>query len=86
METLTQLRNKINKVDEEILRSLSERVKICRSIGATKRRMQLSIKDEDRENEVLERVKQKAQVLELDPLQISAIYREIVNMCSSVQE
>lgn len=86
METLTQLRNKINKVDEEILRLIGERVKICKSIGATKRRMQLSIKDEDRENEVLERVKQKAQVLQLDSLQISAIYREIVNMCSSVQE
>jgi chorismate mutase len=86
MEDLTKLRNKINQVDEKILSALSERAQICRAIGETKRKMNLPVKDPDREGEVLARIKQTAKNLELDPLQITAIYREIVNMCSSVQE
>jgi chorismate mutase len=86
MEELTQLRKKINQVDEKILHTINDRVQICRSIGETKRKMNLPIKDPDREEEVLAHVSKTAKDLELDPLQVTAIYREIVNMCSSVQE
>jgi chorismate mutase len=86
MEELKQLRKKINQVDEKILHAINDRVQICRSIGETKRRMHLPVKDPDREEEVLAHVRKAAKNLELDPLQVTAIYREIVNMCCSVQE
>ena len=86
MEDLTQLRKKINEVDEQILKSLEERVQICKSIGATKRKMRRPVKDSNRENEVYDRVMKKAVAFGLDPIKVGAIFREIVNMCCSVQE
>jgi chorismate mutase len=48
--------------------------------------MHLPARDLNREEEVLAHIKQAAENLELDPLQVAGIYREIVNMCCSVQE
>ena len=86
MEKISQLRKKIDKLDEQILRLLSERVKICRSIGSVKREHGIAIKDAYRESEVYAHVKEKAAELSLDPAQVGAVYRQIINMCHSVQE
>ena len=56
------------------------------AIGLVKKKKGMPIRDVSRENEVFKRVKQKAVEFHLDPLQVEAIYREIVNMCSAVQE
>ena len=77
---------KIDNVDEQILQLLVKRVKICEEIGATKKAKGLPIKDASREAEIFKRISEKASKLKLDPDQVEAVYREIVNMCSSVQE
>jgi chorismate mutase len=51
-----------------------------------KKKKGLQIRDTARENEVYESVKEKAVKFHMDPLQVEAVYREIVNMCSVVQE
>ena len=51
-----------------------------------KKRQGLPVQDSRREQEVYQQVKAKAAQLGLNPAQIEAIYREIVNMCSAVQE
>jgi chorismate mutase len=86
MEDIKQLRKRIDAVDEQIMQALSERVKICKAIGSAKKEQGLPTRDVHRENEVYQRVKQKAPKLALDPRQTESVYREIVNMCSSVQE
>jgi chorismate mutase len=86
MEDLKQLRKRIDEIDDRILLALAERAKTCRDIGSMKKQQGLPIKDEDRENEVYQKIKAKAAKLMLDPVQVEAVYREIVNMCSSVQE
>lgn len=86
MDTLGHLRKKVDKIDDEILNSLSERVEICRAIGDIKKTQGLQIRDTSRENEVYKRVKAKAAESNLDLEQVEAIFREIVNMCSTVQE
>jgi chorismate mutase len=46
----------------------------------------LAIRDLARENEVYKRIKEKSAQFGLDLGQVEAVYREIVNMCSAVQE
>lgn len=86
MADLKQLRAKVDEVDEQILRALSKRVQICKAIGEAKNAKRIPIKDSDREKEVYKQVREKASKLALNPDQVEALYREIVNMCSAVQE
>jgi chorismate mutase len=86
MDEIQQLRKKVDGVDEQILSALWERARICRDIGLAKKKEGMPVRDPSRENEVYQRVKKKAVDFHLDPLQVEAVYREIVNMCSAVQE
>jgi chorismate mutase len=86
MAELKQLRGKIDDVDGQILRLLAERAKICGAIGFAKKKRGLPVKDVARETEVYKRVRDQAAKLGLNSVQVEAVYREIVNMCSSVQE
>lgn len=83
---IEQLRKRVDEIDEQILNALSKRAKICKTIGLVKKKERMQIRDCSRENEIYRRVKKKAVQFELDPLQVEAVYREIVNMCSAVQE
>jgi chorismate mutase len=85
-EDIEKLRKKIDEVDENILRWLGERSEICRSIGLMKKENSLPIIDPIRESEVFANIRGKAADFGLDADQVEAIYRQIVNMCSSVQE
>ena len=86
MEDIQKLRKRIDGIDENMLQLLGERAEICRSIGLLKKEQGMSIIDTYRENEVFSNVRAKASDFGLDADQVEAIYRQIVNMCSSVQE
>jgi chorismate mutase / prephenate dehydratase len=86
MDDIQELRKRVDEIDEQILNALNERAKICRAIGLAKKKQGMQIRDVSRENELYKRVKEKAVQFHLDPLQVEAVYREIVNMCSAVQE
>ena len=86
MHDIQKLRKRIDEIDEQILRFLGERSEICRSIGLLKKENGMPITDAVRENEVYANIKGKAPDFGLDGDQVEAIYRQIVNMCSSVQE
>jgi chorismate mutase len=85
-ENIQKLRKKIDEVDENILRLLGERSEICRSIGLLKTENGLPIVDPVRESQVYSNIRGKAADFGLDADQVETIYRQIVNMCSSVQE
>jgi len=86
MEDIQKLRKKIDEIDEHILRLLGERSEICRSIGLLKKDNALPITDTLRENEVYSNIKSKAPDFGLEPEQVEAVFRQIVNMCSNIQE
>jgi chorismate mutase len=86
LEDLKQMRIKIDKIDEQILQFLVKRVEICHDVGEAKKSKRLPVRDAEREAEIFKRIREKAAKLGLDPAQVEAVYREIVNMCSSVQE
>jgi len=85
-EDIKKLRKKIDEIDEHILRLLGERSEICRSIGLLKRENGIPITDPARETEIYTNIRGKAPDFALDADQVEAIYRQIVNMCSNVQE
>jgi len=86
LENINRLRKRIDEVDEQILRLLSERAKTCESIGSVKKEHGLPIKDAYRENEVYAHVRKKAVELALAPVQVEAVFRQIINMCNSAQK
>lgn len=86
MQEIKLLRKRIDEVDEQILQFLSERAEICRSIGLIKEKNGLPIEDVARENYVYANVRRKAIELNLSPYHMEAVYRQIINMCSAVQD
>ncbi len=86
MDELEQLRKKVDSIDDQIVEALGRRAEICKAIGKIKKSGNIPIRDNARETEVYSRVKAKATKLGLDPEQIEVVYREIVNICSAVQE
>ena len=86
MAEIPKLRKKVDEIDDQILTALCERVKVCRTIGETKKKQGKPVKDASRETEVFKRIQEKSVEFGLNPVQIERVYREIVNMCSAVQE
>ncbi len=86
MSELAALREKVDAIDDQILRDIVQRVKVCRAIGELKKQQGKPVQDLSREIAVFKRARERAELLKLDPDQIERLYREIVNMCSAVQE
>ena len=62
---LDALRRRIDEIDNELLRLLEERMRVCREIGELKRRMGLELVDAERERKVLERAGRWAPVFKI---------------------
>lgn len=86
MNEIAQLRKRIDEIDDQILTALCERIKVARAIGDAKKKHGKPIRDASRENAIYKRLKERAVELGLDGREVEAVYREIVNMCSSVQQ
>jgi chorismate mutase len=86
MEELAELREKVDAIDDQILRDLVQRAKVCQAIGQCKKHKGKPVQDLQREVEVFKRARERAELFKLDPNHIERIFHEIVNMCSAVQE
>jgi chorismate mutase len=86
MDELAELREKVDATDDQILRTIAQRVKICRAIGELKKQQSKPVQDLNREVQVFKRARERAELFKLDPDKIERLYREIVNICSAVQE
>lgn len=85
MDELEALRNKIDHIDEEILKLLNERGEISIEVGNRKKDKNLAFHFPERERELLERLYK----LNQGPLSndsINAIYREVLSASLSLQK
>lgn len=82
--SLDEPRKKLNKIDEEIVRLLEERVVICKEIGKIKAAQKIEVMDMSREREVLDRVTSSVAVA--PPEGVRSIFKEIISMCRGVQK
>ena len=74
MERLHELRTEIDGIDRQIIELLEERAKLTREIGKIKRELNLPVKDEKREEEVLKRAGRFREV-----------FKKIVEVCRNEQ-
>ncbi|MEM4177507.1 MAG: chorismate mutase [Nitrososphaeria archaeon] len=84
-EDINALRERIDYIDEEIVKLLAERVKVAKDIGRLKKEKGLPIVDSQRENEVYTRAIRLALENGLSPEDCENIFKVIVQMCRKVQ-
>lgn len=80
---LNEARKKINKIDENVVKLLNERVATCKEIGKIKSGLNMEVLDMTREGQVLERVTSAS--IDAPPEGVRAVYKEVISMCRNVQ-
>ena len=85
-EEIDQLRDEINRLNEEILEKIRERVEVALSIGEVKKRHGMPVVNSAREEVVLNHVKVLAADRGLDPEAVRRVFREIIDLCVKAEE
>jgi len=86
LEDLTKLREKIDKIDEEILLCLKERMEISKLIGRIKQEKGMPIRDLQREDEKHSYFAKRAFELGLNLKAVKNIFLNIILMSIQAQE
>lgn len=79
-------RNKINSIDNKIIRLLSGRVMIGKRLGKLKKSKGLRITDKAREREVIDNAKVIAKHHDLEPEFVEELFKKIVKYTREKQE
>ncbi|MBI4391345.1 MAG: prephenate dehydratase [candidate division NC10 bacterium] len=82
--TLEDLRKRIDAIDEQILKLLSERAAVVQEIGQLKLREGLDFHAPQREEEILERLTQQNPG-PFPETAVRSVYREIISACRSLE-
>jgi chorismate mutase len=85
-EKIKNLRTDIDKLDQEILRILKERISVTEKIGKIKRTHRSDILDKERESDILTRLLATGREYGIDDGFISTLWRHIIDYSYKVQE
>jgi chorismate mutase len=85
-EEIGPLRKEIDRLNREIVGLLVRRVDVALRIGEVKKRHGRPVVDRSREALVYERVKGLANDVGLDPDGVERVFREIIALCTRVQQ
>jgi chorismate mutase len=80
------LRDEIDRLNDEMLDKLRERVEVALRIAEVKKRRGMPIVDRSREEAVLDHVGGLAADRGLDPEAVRRVFREIINLCVEAEE
>jgi chorismate mutase / prephenate dehydratase len=83
---LLTLRDQIDHLDQSIIASLAQRMKIVEAIAMAKLESASPLRDQSREDLVLQRLRGHAVSAGLDPMAIEQIYRAVMEMSVAHQE
>ncbi len=89
MEDLKDLRERIDRIDEEILRLVNERAELAKKIGEIKKKKNMEIHVPEREREIFEKILKLNKELYGERFPSEAlvhIYREIISACLSLEK
>lgn len=82
---IEELRKKIDEVDAGIVRLIAERLSLAEQIGSLKREQGQQIEDKQREEVILEHIRDIAQQKGINEADIEGIYRKIFSTSKSIQ-
>ena len=85
-EEIAGYRDEINRLNEEILERLVERVAVAKVIADLKRRHGKPIVDKARERAVLDQVRAYAVARGLNPDGAERVFRAIIDLCVEAEE
>ena len=85
-EEIAPLRIEIDRLNDEILDKLRERVEVALRIAEVKKRHGMPIVDRSREEAVLDYVGGLAANRGLDPEAVRRVFREIIDLCVEAEE
>jgi chorismate mutase/prephenate dehydratase len=83
--SLEELRKMIDQVDASIVGLIAERIKLAEQIGALKREQGQQIEDRQREEKILEHIRELARAQGVNQTDIENIYRQIFAVAKSIQ-
>lgn len=85
-QEISPLREKINVLNNQIIKKIQERKEIAIKIGQIKKRFGKPIKDESRENIVYYQVRKLAKKHGLAPDKVEKIFKEIISLSIDAEE
>lgn len=77
---LEELRSEIEEIDDELLENIARRTYIADSIAEAKRRRGMSIDDPEREREVIDRVVERAEKLDVETESVKEVFELLIEM------
>ena len=83
--SLKDLRKKIDQIDSQLVGLIAQRVKIAEAIGKEKKELGRQIEDREREETILDNVRDIARKEGISKRDIESIYRQIVTTSRSLQ-
>jgi chorismate mutase len=84
-QALNSSRQRIDSIDEQIVKLLNERAQVVREVGLIKKQFQAPASAPGREEQVLRRAAGQARA-PLTPAAVEAIYKSILHEMSSMEE
>ena len=85
MDDVTRIRDRIDELDQEIVRLLKNRYENARLLGRIKQQRHLEYRDPEREKIILQKIERAATSLELDPKLIRPIFDQIFTFSVQAQ-
>jgi len=85
-EEIRPHREKIDRLNNEIIEKIAERKKEALLIGEIKKRYDKPIVDTSREKVILESIRDKAQYYKLDSDALERVFKEIIRLCVEAEE
>ena len=83
---LKSLRKKIDEIDDELVDVISRRISLMPEIAEKKRRENVGSDQQDREREVIDNIRKKAEEKGLDPNFMEKIMSEIITESKKIQK
>jgi chorismate mutase len=85
LENIDDLRERINSIDDELLRLFNERAKLALEIGRMKKEQGLPIHIPSREEQIITRVQQENPG-PLPPTSIARLYQQLIDESRTLEE
>ncbi len=84
-EEIAAPRQEIDRLNNEILTKIAERVGVAMRLAEIKRRHGRPVVDPSREGEVLDRVRARAAEMRLDPKSVARVFAEIMRLTAEAE-
>ncbi len=85
-EEIKPHRDKIDRLNDEIIEKIAERKEVALVIGNIKRKYGKPIVDKIREQAILDGIRENALVHDLNPDALEQVFKEIIQLCVMAEE